>query len=135
MIVADKTLGPEEELFQDHFPGFPVVPGVLLTEMMAQAAGRCLDAERRPRGRAMLAQIKSASFREWVRPGETAVIFATIQASQEQFATARCHIEVGGKKVCSADLMFAFLPSDCFAPGPGNPGSMAGLDSPRPSQP
>lgn len=116
-IVAEKTLGPEEELFRDHFPGFPVVPGVLLTEMMAQTAGKCLDAEFLPRGRAMLAQIKSASFRDWVRPGETAEIHAAIQTSQEDFATARCHVEVAGKKVCSADLLFAFLPTDRFAPG------------------
>ena len=44
-IEAEKTLDASEELFRDHFPGFPVVPGVLLTEMMAQAAGKCVDAE------------------------------------------------------------------------------------------
>ena len=116
-IVAEKTLGPGEELFQDHFPGFPVVPGVLLTEMMAQAAGKCLDAEMRARGRAMLAQIKLANFREWVRPGETARIFATIHANREEFATARCHVEVNGKRVCTAELLFAFLPNSRFSPG------------------
>lgn len=114
-IRAEKTLAPDEELFQDHFPGFPVVPGVLLTEMMAQATGKCLDAERRPRGKPMLAQIRSASFRDWVRPGETAEITATVVSSQDDVATARCYIAVAGRKVCSADLMFAFLPLERFA--------------------
>ena len=114
-IKAEKTLSPDEELFKDHFPGFPVVPGVLLTEMMAQAAGKCLDAERRPRGKPMLVQIRSASFREWVRPGETAQIFATVSGSQNDVATARCHVEVAGRKVCSADLLFAFMPAETFS--------------------
>jgi len=111
---AEKTLAPDEELFRDHFPGFPVVPGVLLTEMMAQAAGKCLDAERRQRGKPMLAQIRSASFRDWVRPGETAEIVVTIGNSQDDVATARCHVEVGGRKVCSSDLLFAFMPNETF---------------------
>jgi len=115
-IQAEKTLSPTEELFQDHFPGFPVVPGVLLTEMMAQATGKCLDAERRPRGKAMLAQIRSASFRDWVRPGETAEITSIVISSRDDVATARCHIEVAGRKVCSAELLFAFVPADRFAP-------------------
>jgi 3-hydroxyacyl-[acyl-carrier-protein] dehydratase len=114
-IRAEKTLPPDEELFRDHFPGFPVVPGVLLTEMMAQAAGKCLDAERRQRGKPMLAQIRSASFRDWVRPGETAEIVVTIGNSQDDVATARCHVEVAGTKVCSAELLFAFMPREMFS--------------------
>ena len=114
-IVAEKTLSPGERLFNDHFPGFPVVPGVLLVELMAQAAGKCLDAEQRSRGKAMLAQIRSARFREWVRPGETAEIRATIESSQDSVATACCSIQVTGRKVCSSKLMFSFVPRNQFA--------------------
>ena len=59
-IRAIKKVQENEEIFEVHYPGFPVLPGTFLVEMMAQTAGRCLDAEKRPRGMAMLAKIKSA---------------------------------------------------------------------------
>lgn len=117
LIKAVKVVAPDEDFFKDHFPGFPVVPGVLLTEMMAQAAGKCLDAERRPRGKAMLAQITKASFRHWVGPGAEAFILAEIKANRDQYATALCRIEVGETKICSAELLFSFVPLASFAAG------------------
>jgi len=109
-IEAEMVMPASEELFRDHFPGFPVVPGVLLTEMMGQAAAKCLKADGRGRGNPMLAEIRNARFRSWVRPDETIRLFATIDRSDEKFAVARCHAEVGGRKVCSAELMLVFLP-------------------------
>lgn len=114
-VRARKYIAPDEDYFRDHFPGFPVVPGVLLTEMMAQAAGKCLDAEDPVRGRSMLGRINSAKFLDWVRPGETAFISAEIKTSRPQFATAQCRVEVRDREVASADLLFAFVPRDQFA--------------------
>src|SRR5438067_6995642 len=93
-IRGSKYISPDEDYFRDHFPGFPVVPGVLLTEMMAQAAGKCLEAEDQSRGKPMLARITNASFREWVKPGETATVVAEIRSSRPQFATANCFVEI-----------------------------------------
>jgi 3-hydroxyacyl-[acyl-carrier-protein] dehydratase len=115
-VRASKFISPDEDYFRDHFPGFPVVPGVLLTEMMAQAAGKCLDAEDSRRGKAMLARINTASFREWVKPGQTAVIVGEVRTSRPQFATADCHVEVEGRSVCSAELLFSFVLMEKFSP-------------------
>lgn len=116
-IRASKRIQADEDFFRDHFPGFPVVPGVLLVEMMAQTAGKCLDAERKARGKAMLARIKSAGFNEWVGPDQNAIIHANIRTNQNNFATAHCHIEVKDNRVCTAELLFAFVPFEKFAPG------------------
>lgn len=115
-IKASKTLPAHEELFRDHFPGFPVVPGVLLTEMMAQAAGRCLDADGTHPGRAMLGKIKGASFHDWVKPDQKIILHAKITQNRATYATADCFAEIGEKKVCSAELFFVFAPHEQFAP-------------------
>jgi 3-hydroxyacyl-[acyl-carrier-protein] dehydratase len=112
-----KRIATDEDYFRDHFPGFPVVPGVLLTEMMAQLAGKCLDAENPARGRSMLAAIESAKFRHWVNPGEIAMIEAIILVSRPQFAKAKCQVHVGEKLVATSELFFSFVAGSQFAPG------------------
>lgn len=63
----------------------------------------------------MLAKIRSASFREWVVPPARALIHARIHSDQAAFATADCRVEVDGRKVADADLLFTFLPLDKLA--------------------
>lgn len=115
--VATRTVPVDEELFQDHFPGFPVMPGVLLVEMMGQAAAKALDAQKLPRGKALLAKILSASFRDWVRPGTECTLVGEITANEARYANAECRLEVGGKAVAQCKLMFTFMPVENFAPG------------------
>jgi len=113
-VVASRRIPPDEDYFADHFPGFPVVPGVLLTEMMGQAAAKALDVQRAPRGKAMLAKIASASFRQWVRPGDEVMLHGEITANTERYANADCRAEVNGKTVAQASLFFTFVPASAF---------------------
>ena len=109
-IHATKTLQPDTELCADDVPGCPVDHGVLLVEMMAQAAGKCLEAEDRNRGKDMLDKVRRETFRQWVRPGDRADIHASITASAPTYGQAACRISVAGHDVASADLVFAYLP-------------------------
>jgi 3-hydroxyacyl-[acyl-carrier-protein] dehydratase len=120
-IRAVKQLPSSEELFLDHFPGFPVVPGVLLTEMMGQAAGKCLVADGSRTARPMLGKINNASFRRWVRPDEEIILHATIKQNRRQYAIASCTAEVGGESVATAELFFVFPPGEQLAPDAGDP--------------
>lgn len=78
---------PEDlEIFEDHFPGFAVVPGVLLTEMMGQSSALCVESVRTDDTSCMLLQIKNAQFRQWVKPGETLDTHAEIRSLQDKIA-------------------------------------------------
>lgn len=114
-VLAVRTFQPEEDFFLDHFPGFPVVPGVLLTEMMGQAAGKCLVADPNCKGVPMLAQIRSASFRQWVRPGEKILVRAEVKSLKDQFAIVTGSAEVAGRKTASCELMLSFAPRASFS--------------------
>ena len=75
-IVAVKNVSLAEEYLGDHFPTFPVLPGVLMVETMVQAARLMLA----PRGdsRLVLGEIKALKFGNFVRPGETLEVEVTI---------------------------------------------------------
>ena len=104
ILHLEASLPASEALFRDHFPGFPVVPGVLLIEMMGQTAAKALNVQRLPRGNAMLGEVRNARFRQWVKPGEIISLSAEIDRDQDGFAIARCMAAVGGRKVGSAEL-------------------------------
>ncbi len=80
-IVAAKQVSLAEEYLADHFPTFPVLPGVMMIETMAQAA-RSLLADRHD-GRLVLGQVKALKFGSMVRPGEVLVVEVTVQKEQE----------------------------------------------------
>jgi hypothetical protein len=76
-IVTLKHVSLAEEYLADHFPGFPVLPGVLMVEAMAQAA-RLMLADRHPR--LVLGEVRAVKFGSFVRPGETLRIEVVLRA-------------------------------------------------------
>jgi 3-hydroxyacyl-[acyl-carrier-protein] dehydratase len=114
--LAGRTINVEAEvplastIFQGHFPGRPLMPGVLLIETMAQASGWLLiplmNFERMP----FLAAVKDAKMRSFVPPGEKLEVTATVTHEGSGFAMTNAEIRVAGKKICSATLTFTHVP-------------------------
>lgn len=108
-IVAAKGISPDEDYFPDHFPGYPVVPGVLQVEMMAQSAGKCLMAGIDPALWPVLLQVRQANFRKSVLPGSSLRIEAEILSCNPSTATAHGKILCDGQAVADATLVFGFI--------------------------
>ncbi len=75
-IVAVKHVSLAEEYLADHFPTFPVLPGVMMVETMVQAARRMLAARGDPR--LVLGEVKTLKFGSFVRPGEALEVEVTL---------------------------------------------------------
>jgi 3-hydroxyacyl-[acyl-carrier-protein] dehydratase len=69
-IRAFRVFKPEEKMFEGHFPGYPIVPGVILIEAMAQAGGAGVKELSVTGGFFVLGVVEKAKFRRQVRPGE-----------------------------------------------------------------
>ena len=118
--IVEKTITVEAQvpashtIFEGHFPGFPIMPGVLLTEAMAQSSGWLLlgvmNFERMP----FLAMIKQAKMRGFVSPGQLLTIEAKLEHEGSGFAVTKVKGRVGKELKCSAELTFGLVPF----PGP-----------------
>lgn len=97
-----------EEFFFDHFPGHPIVPGVLQIEMIAQLGGKCIMAAS-PKYLSVLTAVKSAQFRRAIEPGDSALIHVEV-TMRKSYALAHGWIEVSGKKAAVAEVMFGQVP-------------------------
>jgi UDP-3-O-[3-hydroxymyristoyl] N-acetylglucosamine deacetylase/3-hydroxyacyl-[acyl-carrier-protein] dehydratase len=108
-LVALKNVTINEPYFQGHYPGRPVMPGVLQIEAMAQAAGllllRKLPVE--DNKIAFFMSVDKVKFRQAVEPGDSVEIrVKIIKIRGNKIATAKGECRVGGKVVSSAELMF-----------------------------
>lgn len=81
-ITAVKQVTAAEEYLADHFPTFPILPGVLMLETMVQAARRML--EPRANGPLVLGEVKALKYGAMVRPGESLVVRVTLEKVSDE---------------------------------------------------
>jgi 3-hydroxyacyl-[acyl-carrier-protein] dehydratase len=125
-----KLIRPDEEYFRDHFPGYPVVPGVLILESLAQLGGRLVEhSEREASGRRilpLLGKVEQAKFVRSVRPGDRLDLAVDVVAIAQDAARVTGVASVGGRKVATAAIMYAIVDperADMPAGGP-EPGAL-----------
>lgn len=120
IIPGEKALGIkcwslDNEIFQDHFPGFPATPGVLITESMAQLAGVLIEKSYYKeygddnKVYPVLSIIQKAKFKKFVRPGDQCIIEATLISVDKGRGNAKIKTVVDGEEVCSATLSFVVV--------------------------
>ena len=106
--VGVKTFPRSDLIFMDHFPGFPIVPGVLQIEMIAQMAGKCA-AMARPGILPVLGAVKSSKFYRNVAPGDRCIIKAKVEKIAQNYILGSGEIEVDGQKVSAASILFGIV--------------------------
>jgi beta-hydroxyacyl-ACP dehydratase FabZ len=108
-IRAVKNVTFNEPHFQGHFPGTPVMPGVLVVEAMAQAGGFLLFSQVEDREDKLIyfTGIDCCRFRKPVAPGDQVIFEVEVVARKRSFAKIRGKALVDGEVVCEAELMSA----------------------------
>jgi UDP-3-O-[3-hydroxymyristoyl] N-acetylglucosamine deacetylase / 3-hydroxyacyl-[acyl-carrier-protein] dehydratase len=109
--IGIKTVTINEPFFQGHFPGHPVMPGVMQVEAMAQVASVLLFKLAKTTSRiGYFMSADGVKFRKPVFPGDTIFIHAELTKSRgERLAKAKCHCVVNDAVVSEGELMFTFL--------------------------
>ncbi|MDQ0421535.1 beta-hydroxyacyl-ACP dehydratase [Rhizobium sp. CRIBSB] len=109
-LKATSVVPMESPVFEGHFPGMPLVPGVLLIETMAQASGMLLLAVKDFEAMPFLMSVDGAKMRTFVEPGAVLDIEAELEHDGSGFAVTKAKITSGGKKVCDAQLKLRTMP-------------------------
>ena len=113
-LSAEATVPEQSPVFEGHFPGHPLLPGVLLVETMAQASGYLLLARGNFARMPFLAAVKEAKLRSWVAPGTPLAVEASLVHEGSGYAVTAARILRDGKRICDAELTLRTLP--CPAP-------------------
>lgn len=109
-IEAKKYITPDEYWFKGHFPNYPVTPGVLIIEMLAQAGAVCALCLPENKGKlAFFAGIEKAKFRKQVVAGDTLVLSVEVVKVKGPIGFAKAVATVDGKKAVSAEISFAIV--------------------------
>jgi 3-hydroxyacyl-[acyl-carrier-protein] dehydratase len=109
-ITAEAQVPQHNTIFEGHFPGHPIMPGVLLIESMAQTSGWLLLALMKFERMPFLAAVKEAKMRGFVSPGELLTIDANVLHEGSGYAMTEARVKVGGKLRCNSTITFSHVP-------------------------
>lgn len=104
-IHAYKNLSLAEEYLQDHFPGFPVMPGVLIMETMVQAGAWLMRVSTDfQHSTVLLKQAKAVRYKSFVAPGQTLNVHLKVSKWNDNLCTFKADGQVDGQSICNAKL-------------------------------
>jgi 3-hydroxyacyl-[acyl-carrier-protein] dehydratase len=109
-ITVEAQVPRQSTIFEGHFPGYPLMPGVLLIEAMAQTSGWLLIALMKFERMPFLAAVKEAKMRTFVTPGELLRIDAGIVHEGSGYTITKARVSVDGKLRCDATITFSHAP-------------------------
>ena len=112
-ITAELDVDPKLPLFAGHFPGHPVLPGVIIMEALAQTASFCaLVGRDEPGVLGFFAGIDKAKFRNQVQPGDTLTLKATITRNSSRMVVADVEALVGDKLAATATQKYVMAKAE-----------------------
>ena len=117
-LKARSVVPEKSPVFEGHFPGMPLVPGVLLIETMAQASGMLVLAMTDFAAMPFLMTVDGAKMRTFVEPNAVLDIEVYLEHDGSGFAVTKAKITSGGKKVCDAQLKLRTMPFSEIPLGP-----------------
>src|SRR5712671_3780915 len=108
-IRAEARVPATSTIFEGHFPGFPLMPGVLLIEAMAQTAGWLVIGVTKFTRMPIFAAVKQAKLRAFVTPGQALSLSAKLLHEGSGYAVAKADIRCEGKPTCNAEITFRLV--------------------------
>jgi len=109
-LKARSVVPSQSPVFEGHFPGMPLVPGVLLIETMAQASGFLVLAASNFAAMPFLMSVDGAKMRTFVEPDAVLDIEVFLEHEGSGYAVTKAKITSAGKKVCDAQLKLRTMP-------------------------
>jgi len=108
-LKAHAQVPQTSTIFEGHFPGRPLMPGVLLIESMAQASGWLIIGLTKFERMPFLAAVKEAKLRTFVSPGQVLTLTAGIVHEGSGYAMTKAAVEADGKTVANSEITFRVM--------------------------